>query len=159
MMNQTANIALLVAALLDMIVLLCGDITAHRDNGHNNSRYYAWLNKSGELLSPKRLLLLAVFIATFTTMALQSWIVVMLLAALLLAQSIVLLSSRQWKLMASDKRMGLMLAVDCHWDCCPLGQQGQRAFCLTHYLDGRSHASPHHAIAHHACSMDDRSRP
>lgn len=111
MMNQTANIALLVAALLDMIVLLGGDITAHRDNGHNNSRYYAWLNKSGELLSPKRLLLLAVFIATFTTMAQQSWIVVMLLAALLLAQGIVLLSSRQWKLMASDKHMGLMLTV------------------------------------------------
>lgn len=111
MMNQTANIALLVTALLDMIVLLGGDITAHRDNGHNNSRYYAWLNKSGEFLSPKRLLLLAVFIATFTTMALESWIVVMLLAALLLVQAIVLLSSRQWKLMASDKRMGRMLAV------------------------------------------------
>ena len=50
MTNQTANIALLVAALLDMIVLLVGDITAPRDNGHNNSRYYAWLSKSGELL-------------------------------------------------------------------------------------------------------------
>lgn len=37
--------------------------------------------------------------------------IALLVAALLLAQGIVLLSSRQWKLMASNKRMVLMLAV------------------------------------------------
>ena len=110
-MNLIANITLLVAALLDMIVLLGGDITAHRDNGHNNSKYYRWLDKSGEILSPKRLLLLAVFLGTFTTMALESWMVVMILAAVLLAQGIYLLSRRQWKLMAGDKRCWSMLAT------------------------------------------------
>lgn len=111
MMSLIANIALIVAALLDLIVLLGGDINAHKDNGHSNSKYYNWLSKSGELMSPKRLLLLAVFIATFTTMAQQSWMVVMILAATLLIQAIVLLSQHQWKLMICDKRTVGMLAT------------------------------------------------
>ena len=111
MMNLIANIALLVAALLDIVVLSGGDITDHRNNGHSNSKYYGWLNKSGELLSPKRLLLLAVFLGTFTTMAQQSWMVVMILAAVLLAQAIYLLSQRQWKLLDIGKNAGRMLAT------------------------------------------------
>ena len=110
-MNLIANITLLVAALLDMIVLLGGDITAHRDNGHSNSKYYRWLDKSGEILSPKRLLLLAVFLGTFTTMALESWMVVMILAAVLLALGLYLLSRRQWKLLDNGKNAGWMLAT------------------------------------------------
>ena len=110
-MNLIANIALLVAALMDMIVLLGGDITTHRDNGHSNSKYYRWLDKSGEILSPKRLLPLAVFLGTFTTMALESWMVVMILAAVLLAQAIYLLSRRQWKLFDNGKNAGRMLAT------------------------------------------------
>ncbi len=102
MMNLIANITLLVAALLDMIVLLGSDIADHRDNGHSNSKYYQWLNKNGELMSLKRLLPLAVFVGTFTTMALQSWIVVMILAAALLIQGICLLWRRQWKVLLDD---------------------------------------------------------
>jgi hypothetical protein len=109
MMNLIANITLLVAALLDMIVLLGGDIADHRNNGHSNSKYYRWLNKSGELMSLKRLLLLAVFVCTFTTMALQSWIVVMILAATLLIQGIYLLWRRQWKLLDDGKNARQML--------------------------------------------------
>lgn len=111
MMNLIANITLLVAALLDMIGLLGGDITAHCHNGHSNSRYYGWLSKSGELMSPKRLLSLAVFLGTFTTMAQQSWIVVLILAATLLTQAIVLLSRRHWQLMEPGKNHGRMLAT------------------------------------------------
>lgn len=110
-MNLIANITLLLAALLDMIVLLGGDITAHRDNGHSNPKYYRWLDKSGEILSPKRLLPLAVFLCTFTTMALESWMVVMILAAVLLAQAIYLLRGRQWKLFDNGKNAGRMLAT------------------------------------------------
>lgn len=109
MMNLIANITLLVAALLDMIVLLGGDIADHRNNGHSNSKYYRWLNKSGEIMSLKRLLLLAVFVCTFTTMALQSWIVVMILAATLLIQGIYLLWRRQWKLLDDGKNARQML--------------------------------------------------
>lgn len=111
MMNQIANITLFAAALLDMLVLLGRDITAHRDNGHDNTRYYDWMKKSGEILSPKRLLPFTVFIATFTTMAQQSWIVVMILAATLLIQAIALLKGNQWRLMVSDKRTYQMLAL------------------------------------------------
>lgn len=108
-MNLIANITLLVTALLDMIVLLGGDIADHRNNGHSNSKYYQWLNKSGELMSLKRLLLLAVFVCTFTTMALQSWIVVMILAATLLIQGIYLLWRRQWQLLDGGKNARQML--------------------------------------------------
>ena len=111
MMNLIANIALTAAALLDTIVLLGGDINAHRDNGHSNSRYYSWLSKSDEFLSPKRLLLLAVFVGTLTTMAQQSWMVVMLFAAVLLIQAIVLLSQRHWKFMLWEKPGGRLLTA------------------------------------------------
>ena len=55
-LNVIANVTLLVAALLDMVVLLGADITDHRNNGHSNSKYYNWLNKNSELMSAKRLL-------------------------------------------------------------------------------------------------------
>lgn len=108
-MNVIANITLLVAAVLDMIVLLGADITDHRNNGSNNSKYYGWLNKNSELLSTKRLLVLAVFLGTFTTMAQESWMVVMILAAVLLAQAIYLLSKRQWKLLDDGNNAKRML--------------------------------------------------
>ncbi len=126
-MNLIANITLLVAALLDMIVLLGGDIADHRNNGHSNSKYYRWLNKSGELMSLKRLLLLAVFVCTFTTMALQSWIVVMILAATLLIQGIYLLWRRQWKLLDDGKNARQMLFTAIFIVLCAIFGVGQSA--------------------------------
>lgn len=126
-LNVIANITLLVAALLDMIVLLGGDIAAHRNNGHSNSKYYRWLNKSGELMSPKRLLLLAVFMCTFTTMAQESWMVVMILAAVMLAQAIYLLRQRQWKLLDDGKNAKRMLFVAVFIALCAIFGVGQSA--------------------------------
>ena len=126
-MNLIANITLLVAALLDMIVLLGGDIADHRNNGHSNTKYYRWLNKSGEIMSLKRLLLLAVFVCTFTTMALQSWIVVMILAATLLIQGIYLLWRRQWKLLDDGKNARQMLFTAIFIVLCAIFGVGQSA--------------------------------
>jgi len=126
-MNLIANITLLVAALLDMIVLLGGDIADHRNNGHSNSKYYRWLNKSGEIMSLKRLLLLAVFVGTFTTMALQSWMVVMILAATLLIQGIYLLWQRQWKLLDDGKNARKMLFLAIVIVLCVIFGVGQSA--------------------------------
>lgn len=126
-MNLIANITLLVAALLDMIVLLGGDIADHRNNGHSNSKYYRWLNKSGEIMSLKRLLLLAVFVGTFTRMALQSWMVVMVLAATLLIQGIYLLWRRQWKLLDDGKNARQMLFTAIFIVLCAIFGVGQSA--------------------------------
>ena len=126
-MNLIANITLLVAALLDMIVLLGGDIADHRNNGHSNTKYYRWLNKSGEIMSLKRLLLLAVFVCTFTTMALQSWIVVMILAATLLIQGIYLLWRRQWQLLDDGKNARQMLFTAIFIVLCAIFGVGQSA--------------------------------
>ena len=127
MMNLIANITLLVAALLDMVVLLGGDIADHRNNGHSNTKYYQWLNKSGEIMSLKRLLLLAVFVGTFTRMALQSWMVVMVLAATLLAQGIYLLRQRQWKLLDDGKHAKQMLFAAIFIVLCVIFGVGQSA--------------------------------
>ena len=126
-MDLIANITLLVAALLDMIVLLGGDIADHRNNGHSNTKYYRWLNKSGEIMSLKRLLLLAVFVCTFTTMALQSWIVVMILAATLLIQGIYLLWRRQWQLLDDGKNARQMLFTAIFIVLCAIFGVGQSA--------------------------------
>ena len=108
-MNVIANVSLLVVSLLDMIVLLGGDITDHRNNSHSNSKYYKCLSTSGELMSPKRLLLLVLFVGTFTTMAQESWMVVMILAAVMLAQATYLLNQRQWKLLDNGQNAKRML--------------------------------------------------
>ena len=111
MMNLIANIVMTVSALFCMVVFLGGDITKHREMGHSNAKYSQWLRKSGELLSPKRLLLLVVFLGNLTTMAQESWIVIMILAAALLILGIAQLKGRQWKLMERDKRTDRMLSI------------------------------------------------
>jgi len=93
-MTLIAYISLLVAALLDLCVVLHRDMQVMQRNQYRCSNYNKWLRESGELSSPKRLLVLAVLIAIFTTMAQVSWIVVMLLAAALAIQAIVLLSAK-----------------------------------------------------------------
>ena len=107
-MTTIAYITLLVAALFDLCVMLGRDLTDHQQNEFSNRRYNEWLRQSSELSSPRRILVLAVLIATCTTMAQMSWIVIMILAAVLLAQGIYLLSSRQWKLFGLSPRIGRM---------------------------------------------------
>ena len=111
MMNLIANIVMTVSALFCLVVFLGGDITKHREMGHSNAKYSQWLRESGEFLSPKRLLLLVVFFGNFTTMAQESWIVVMILAVALLILGIARLKRRQWKLMERDQRTNRMLSI------------------------------------------------
>ena len=94
-MTITSYIILLAAALIDLCAMLRWDASCMRENDYSQSSYYNLLRTSGELTSLKRLLVLAVLIATCTTMAQMSWIVVILLAAVLVAQGIALLFSRQ----------------------------------------------------------------
>ena len=111
MMNLIANIVMTVSALFCLVVFLGGDITKHREMGHSNAKYSQWLRESGEFLSPKRLLLLVVFFGNFTTMAQESWIVVMILAVALLILGFAQLKRRQWKLMERDQRTNRMLSI------------------------------------------------
>ncbi len=111
MMNLIANIVMTVSAMFCLVVFLGGDITKHREMGHSNAKYSQLLRESGEFLSPKRLLLLVVFFGSLTTMAQESWIVIMILATALLILGIVQLKGRQWKLMERDKRTDRMLSI------------------------------------------------
>ena len=92
-----ANIILLAAALWGLLAMSRWDLNALQQNAYSNSRYNAWLRESGDFTSTKRLAVLAILIARFTTMAQASWMVVMILAAALigLAQVITMRLKRQ----------------------------------------------------------------
>ena len=111
MMTMIAYTTLLIAALFDLTVMLRWDINALRENDFSSSSYNTWLRKSGELSSLKRLLVLAVLIATCTTMAQTSWIVVMILAAGLIIQSATMLFTRQEPPINFNRRAWLTLAI------------------------------------------------
>lgn len=100
-MTMIAHICLLVAALAALCAMLLCDLTALRREGYSNNRFYSWLLESGELTAPKRLTALAVLVGCFTTMARTSWMVVMILAAVLAVLAVVLLMRRD-----DTKRLG-----------------------------------------------------
>ena len=104
-MTTIANIALLTAALIGLFAMLRWDLTALQQNGYRNSRYNGWLKESSDLSSPKRIIVLAVLIGSFTTMAQDSWIVVMLLAVFLVALAISTLLKRHEKPLKCDGRV------------------------------------------------------
>lgn len=93
-MTTIAHISLLAAALLDLCAMMRHETAALQHNDFSNKRFYAWIRESGDLITPKRLLVLAVLIACCTTMARTSWMVIILLAAVLAVQGIMLAFKR-----------------------------------------------------------------
>lgn len=110
MMTIIANIIMVVAAVLDLCVLLCLDAKMLRQSDYVTSRYYNQLIESGEFSSTKRLLVFAVIIGACTTMARMSWMVMMILAAVILAQAIILAFNKIGKQDKLDKR-GMRLYI------------------------------------------------
>ncbi len=105
MMTIIAYILLLLAALFDLcVMLLRWDVRMQQANEYDNSKYNKWLRDHGELSSPKRLTVLAVLVATCTTMVQMSWMVVVILAAVLLAQGIVMLRRKPDTPLVLNKR-------------------------------------------------------
>ena len=95
MMNVFTDYAMLVAALFGLCAMLRWDVQMMQQNGYSNSRYFAWLRQSGEPTSLKRILILAVLIESFTSMALGSWMVVAALAGVLIIFGFVMFFRRQ----------------------------------------------------------------
>lgn len=100
-MTMIAYICLLVTALAALCAMQLSDLAALRRLEYSNNRFYAWLRESSELTAPKRLAALAVLVGCFTTMARSSWMVVMILAAVLAVLAVVLLMRRD-----ETKRLG-----------------------------------------------------
>ena len=90
MMTIIANIVLVAVAVLDLCMMLCLDSNMMQQSDYKSSRFYRQLIESDEFTSPKRLLAFAVLIGACSTMARMSWIVMLILAAVILAQAIVL---------------------------------------------------------------------
>jgi len=110
--TTTAQITLLAATLLALFAMVRRDLTNLQNNGFSNSRYYDWLLESSEFSSPKRILAFAVLLGSFTTMALTSWMVIMLLAAVIAMLGIAMLLRRQDKpAKLSGRAAGLYIAT------------------------------------------------
>ena len=90
MMTIIANIVLVAVTVLDLCIMLCLDSKMLRQSDFKSSRFYKQLIESDEFTSPKRLLAFAALIGACSTMARMSWIVVLILAAVILAQAIIL---------------------------------------------------------------------
>lgn len=103
-MTLTAYIILLAAGLFDLLVMLRLDTLTLQELEFNHQAYNKRLKDNSEFTSPKRLLALTVLLGLFTDMAQMSWIVVLILAAALLAQGIVILMSNRDKRPAFTKR-------------------------------------------------------
>lgn len=86
-----ANIILLVGALFGLCVMLRYEIMMLRQCGYKNGAYLQKLNDDGEFTSIQRLLNLAILIGACTTMARMSWMVVLILAAVLFVQAFVMM--------------------------------------------------------------------
>jgi len=104
-MTLIAHIILLIAALFALCIMMRWDIMILQRNDYNNSQYNKWLKKSSEFTSIKRLVILAVLLASCTTMARYSWIVVVILAVTLLVLGIVMLRSKQEHSLENNKRV------------------------------------------------------
>lgn len=106
-----ANISLLVVALFDLCMMLRYDSLVLHQCEYKNSAYWQRLNDDGEFTSIKRLLAIAVLIGACTTMARMSWMVVVVLTIVLLAQAIVLMRNPHLKQEKSNKRRTRLLIV------------------------------------------------
>ena len=89
-----AQLTLLVAALFDLCAMLRFDLMMIQHNEYSNKKYRDWLTDSGNLMSGNRLLPFVVMFGACTTMARESWMVVMILAAALIVQGIVALCKK-----------------------------------------------------------------
>ena len=114
-MTLISYIILLAAGLLDLVAMLRHDVLTLQQCGFNSQNYNKLMKENGEVYSTKRLLPLAVLIGACTTMAQMSWIVVLILAAVILAQALYLLWPKREKPARMDKRSwsvyGITLAL------------------------------------------------
>ena len=114
-MTLISYLSLLAAGLLDLAAMVRHDMLALQQCGFNSQNYNKLLKENAEIYSTKRLLPLAVLIGACTTMAQMSWIVVLILAAVVLAQALYLLWSKREKSARMGKRSwsvyGITLAL------------------------------------------------
>ena len=106
-----SHITLLVAALVTLFAMLRWDLLNLQHSGYSNRRYSAWLRQSGDISSLKRLLVAAILIGSFTTMAMASWMVEMVLAAVLIALAVSMLIRNPERPLVYSSRVVSVLIV------------------------------------------------
>ena len=90
-----AHLSLGSAALLALIGMLGQDTALLQLNHFSNSRFNSHLQEKGELSSAPRLAAIAVLVGSITTMAKESWMVVIILAVVLAILGIYLLAKKR----------------------------------------------------------------
>ncbi len=105
MLATISYIFFFVVTVVDLLLMLKVDMLMLQQNSYYNSRYYNWITGSDEYLSVRRLIALVVLIGSFTTMAMASPYVVVILALVLLAQAISLARKKYKKPLVFTRRV------------------------------------------------------
>lgn len=74
------SIIFLAAGLFLLVFVLRADVLKIQELNYDNGQYYEWLTTTDEYLTVRRILTLVIFIASVTTMAIDSYFVVAALA-------------------------------------------------------------------------------
>lgn len=110
-MTLISDLTLLAASLLDLVATLRHDMLALQQCGFNSQSYNKLLKENGEIYSAKWLLPFVVSMGALTTMAQRSWIVVLILAAVLLAHALYLLWPKREKPARMSKRAKRLFSI------------------------------------------------
>ena len=105
MLTTISYVFFLAVTVTDLLLMLKCDMHMLQLGSYYNSRYCNWIAGSDEYLSVKRLIALVVLIGSFTTMALISPYVVVLLAVILLGQAVSLARKKNKKPLVFTRRV------------------------------------------------------
>ncbi len=104
-------ILFLAAGLALLVFMLCADLVQVHSLDYDNQRFYDWLTSTDEYLTVKRILALVVFIASVTTMAIDSPFVVAALAVGLSALDFALGKKTHVKTVLHTPRAQRLMAI------------------------------------------------
>lgn len=103
--NLIVNIAFLAVLVFALCVMLRTDMAQLAKQNWSTTDFYDWVRSSDEPCTTKRIIMLTVFIASTTSYAQESWMVVVILAIATLAVSLCQLKHRRKALTQTHKRL------------------------------------------------------
>ena len=103
------SILFILASLSLLVCMTRCDVAQIRSLNYDSRRYYEWITETDEYLTVKRILSLVVFIASVTTMAMDSEWVVAILAACVIAMTVRLAMRRIEPSLSGDRRATTLL--------------------------------------------------
>lgn len=105
------NISLVVASIIALAMMLRYDMKMLQQHHYSTKKFMQWLHTSDECYSTKRIVPMAALVMCASKWARQSWMVVVLITAAILALAIALMLSKKNKGMKVNARVLLCLII------------------------------------------------